>query len=99
MNQWNDLPRDLVYEDAVSFRRVVREPSSAALLALLRDKTSVPAVGLSRVVSVLPLAWEHPLTRGLRRNHGSSSTTTGLHGSMDRTSWWFMNPIASKTSL
>jgi hypothetical protein len=49
MNTWNDLRRDLTYQDVLTIRSVDHGASAAGLLDLLRDYTAMSAVDLTRV--------------------------------------------------
>ena len=48
MNTWNELRRDLTYQDVVTVRGVQTEIGAAGLAGLIRDRTAVSAVDLTR---------------------------------------------------
>jgi hypothetical protein len=61
-NTWNDLRRDLSFDDVLTIRGVAETGSAAGLLALLRDFTTVSAVELSR--SKLPSGLQGGYNKG-----------------------------------
>jgi hypothetical protein len=48
MNSWNELPRDLTYQDIVTVQGVETEMNAAGLAALIRDRTAISAVDLTQ---------------------------------------------------
>jgi hypothetical protein len=48
MNTWNELPRDLTYQDVVTITGVEGELGAAGLASLLRTSSAVSAVGLTQ---------------------------------------------------
>jgi hypothetical protein len=61
-NTWNDLRRDLSFDDVLTIRGVDETGSAAGLLALMRDFTAVSAVELSR--SKLPSGLQGGYNKG-----------------------------------
>jgi hypothetical protein len=48
MNSWNELRRDLTYQDVVNVQGVETEIGAAGLAALIRDRAAISAVDLTR---------------------------------------------------
>lgn len=61
-NTWNDLRRDLRFDDVLTIRGIAETGSSAGLLALMRDFTAMSAVELSR--SKLPSGLQGGYSKG-----------------------------------
>lgn len=61
-NTWNDLRRDLTFDDVLQIRGISESGSSAGLLALVRDFTATTAVELSR--SKLPTGLQGGYNKG-----------------------------------
>jgi hypothetical protein len=67
MNTWNDLRRDLTYEDVVTVLGVDTEVGARGLAALIRDSSAVPAVDLTQ--SKLSVGIPAATNRGLLPEH------------------------------
>lgn len=63
MNTWNELRRDLTYQDVVTIQGVQTEIGAAGLAALIRDPSAISAVDLTR--SKLSVGMPAATNRGL----------------------------------